>query len=129
MRILDYVMAVLFAFSALVQFNDPDPWLWAGIYLLAALVCLLSARRNLWWPLASAVSIAALIWAWTIAPRVVGIVPFTDMFGAFEMKDIAIEESREMYGLIFVGIWTGIVAARTAFAKRDNSVRRSSQGT
>ena len=51
-------------------------------------------------------------WAATLAPRVVGRVPFSDMFGAFEMKDVGIEESREMYGLLIIAAWMALIALR-----------------
>jgi hypothetical protein len=61
--------------------------------------------------------LGALGWAATIAPRVLGKVPFGDMFGAFEMKNTGIEESREMYGLLLIAIWMGAVAV-TAWRRR-----------
>jgi hypothetical protein len=48
---------------------------------------------------------------------VFGKIPFGDMFGAFEMKNTGIEESREMYGLLLVAIWMGAVAV-TAWRRR-----------
>ena len=64
--------------------------------------------------------LVALAWAATIAPRVIGQVPFLDMFQEFEMKDIGVEESREMYGVILVGGWMSFVAHR-AFWKRSRA--------
>ena len=34
------------------------------------------------------------------------------MFAEFEMKDIKVEESREMYGLLLIGGWMAAVARR-----------------
>jgi len=67
--------------------------------------------------LGDAVMYFALAWAATIAPRVIGQVPFLDMFKEFEMKDIGVEESREMYGLILVGGWMSFVAHRAFWKK------------
>lgn len=39
MRILNITLAVLFLIFALVQYNDPDPYIWAPIYLFCAWVC------------------------------------------------------------------------------------------
>lgn len=36
MRILNLIFALLFLISAILQYNDPDPWLWIPIYLFAA---------------------------------------------------------------------------------------------
>jgi len=110
-RAANAIMLLLFAFSVIVQVNDPDPLRWMAIYGGAALVCgLAMARRARWWA-AALVGLAALVWAATIAPRVVGSVPFADMFGAFEMKNAAVEESREMYGLLLVAGWMAVIAA------------------
>ena len=113
-QIADALFFLMFALSVAVQFNDPDPIRWAAIYGAAALVCLLSLMRRVkkWQPLV--VGAAALIWAASIAPRVVGRVDPKSMFSAWEMKDSGIEESREMYGLLLVAFWMGVVAARAA---------------
>lgn len=104
------LMLALFALSAVVQVNDPDPIGWIAIYLAAALVCLfVLLRRQRWW-VAAIVGTVALVWAATLAPRVVGVVPFASMFEEFEMRDIAVEESRELYGLLIVAVWMLAVA-------------------
>jgi hypothetical protein len=118
--VADGLFAILFTLSVLVQFNDPDPLPWATIYGLAAIVSGLSAagRARTW--VALAVCAIAAAWALTLAPGVVGRVPFGSMFDAWEMKNAGIEESREMYGLLMVGAWMAAVAVRAR--------RRSAQG-
>ena len=118
------VMLLAFVFSVIVQFNDPDPLLWAAIYAVAALVCWLEIRRrtNPWFP--AIIAAAALTWAATIAPRVIGKVPFGAMFAEFEMADIGVEESREMYGLALIALW--MIAVASAAWRRRSSVVRSS---
>jgi hypothetical protein len=108
----DVFFFLMFALSVVVQFNDPDPIRWVAIYGAAALVCLLSLIKRVrkWQPLL--VGAAALVWAVTIAPRVVGRVDPKSMFSAWEMKDLGIEESREMYGLLLVAFWMAVVALR-----------------
>lgn len=103
-------MLLAFAFSVLVQLNDPDPLLWMLIYGAAAAACGLELfrRTNPLFPLA--VSLAALTWAGTIAPRVIGKVPFAELFAEFEMKNLGVEEAREMYGLLIVAGWMAAVA-------------------
>ena len=113
---------LMFAFSAIVQINDPDPLVWIAIYVAAGVVCGLElALRNVWWGPAT-VGVVALIWAGTIAPRVLGVVPFGSMFQEFEMKDIHVEESREMYGLLIVSVW--MLAISYAGARRRRAVVR-----
>lgn len=108
------VMLLAFAISVIVQINDPDPFVWMAIYGAAALVCALEITRRARWWMATMVGGVALVWAVTIAPRVIGAVPFTDMFGAFEMSNVGIEESREMYGLLTIAGWMAAIAVRSA---------------
>ena len=118
------VMLVAFVLSVIVQFNDPDPVLWAAIYAVAAVVCWLEIRRrtNPWFP--AIIAAASLAWAATLAPRVIGKVPFGAMFDEFEMADIGVEESREMYGLVLIALW--MIAVASAAWRRRSSVVRSS---
>jgi hypothetical protein len=99
------LMLLLFLFSVSVQFNDPDPVRWVVIYGLAAAATGLElAGRATWW-LSAPVGVVALLWAFTFIPRVGGRVPLPEMFSAWEMKNLEIEESREMYGLAIVAVW------------------------
>lgn len=115
-RIADGVFLLLFAFSVVVQVNDPDPLPWIAIYSAAALACMVSGQLH--WSFPAGVGIVALAWAVTIAPRVIGNVPFLSMFEEFEMKNIGIEESREMYGLLLVAGWMAVLAHRAFWRDR-----------
>ena len=116
--VANVIMLVAFVVSVVVQFNDPDPLLWAAIYALAAIICWLEIRRrtNPWLPTAAAV--ASLAWAATLAPRVIGRVPFGAMFAEFEMANAGVEESREMYGLLLIALWM-IAVASAAWRRRS----------
>lgn len=116
------VVLLAFVFSVIVQFNDPDPIPWATIYAAAAVVCAFELRRRVH-PLApTGIAVGALVWAVTIAPRVLGKVRFSAMFAEFEMADSGIEESREMYGLALIAIWM-IAVAIVAWRRRSSVVR------
>jgi hypothetical protein len=110
--VADAVFLAAFVMSVVVQLNDPDPWAWVGLYGAAAVVTALSLAGRGAWYAAGAVAAVAVGWAVTLAPRVIGTVPFRDMFGAFEMESVAIEESREMYGLLIIATWMVAVALR-----------------
>lgn len=103
------VMLLMFAFSVIVQYNDPDPWKWMPVYGIAAFACALELRGGMRWWIPALIGVACLAWAATIAPHVFGRVPFADMFGAWEMKDVGVEESREMYGLLIVTVWMAVL--------------------
>ena len=122
MRIANAVMLAAFALSVVVQINDPDPLVWIAIYGCAAVACLLALLGRGHWSYPAILAAVASVWAARIAPRVVGAVPVSDMFGAFEMESVAIEESREMYGLLIVAVWMAVLAWR-AFGARAPSVR------
>jgi hypothetical protein len=105
------LMCALFVFSAAVQYNDPDPWVWMPVYLAAAAACVVEIRRRTRWYAPVALVALTVLWAGTIAPRVLGKVGFLEMFSAWEMKNVGIEEEREMYGLLIVAVWMGAIGA------------------
>jgi hypothetical protein len=39
MKTLNIILSILFIIFAALQYNDPDPFLWIPIYLLAAFLC------------------------------------------------------------------------------------------
>lgn len=106
----NFLMLAMFAASVAVQINDPDPLGWMAIYGAATIVAGREVRRRNRPLFPALVALVALVWAATIAPRVIGKIPFGSMFGAFEMKDLGVEESREMYGLLLVAVWMAAVA-------------------
>ena len=111
------IMLLMFLFSAVVQFNDPDPLPWMAIYIAAAMLCALEVRRKtpMWAPLLLAV--LALAWSGYIATRARD-VPIIALFAEWEMRNIRVEEAREMYGLAIAGIWMlAILGARWARGK------------
>lgn len=110
LRAANGVMAALFAFAAAVQYNDPDPLRWIALYLAAAAACVLAVLRRMprWLPLG--VGLAALVWAAMLSPHVLGRVGMGEMVQAWEMKDVRVEEGREMYGLLIVAGWMAVLA-------------------
>jgi hypothetical protein len=116
------LMAIAFLFSILVQLNDPDPFRWIAVYALALIACGLELLDRSHWSLPAAAGLIAGIWAVSLAPLVLGHVPFFAMFGDWEMHDVGIERSREMYGLLGIVIWMAVLvmaAARRRAARED----------
>lgn len=103
------IMLLMFLLSAAVQINDPDPLTWIGIYCAAAAVCALEIRRRLpaWAPVA--IAVIAIAWAGSLYERARD-VPISSLFAAWEMQNLRIEETREMYGLTIVGVWMIVIA-------------------
>ncbi|TMQ70319.1 MAG: hypothetical protein E6K80_08850 [Candidatus Eisenbacteria bacterium] len=113
MRVLQWVMTAAFVFSAAVQYNDPDPLPWIGIYGAAAAGAAWAALRPAhypWWYPALVFAIA-LAWCARILPRVMGKVRIAELFEAWEMKNARVEEAREAGGLLIVSVWMAVTAA------------------
>ena len=121
MTILNYVMTACFVFSVVVQFNDPDPLRWMAIYGAAATACVFALRRRGAWRLPAAIGTVASVWAATIAPRVLGQVAFGELFEAFEMKDLRVEEARECGGLLIVAVWMAVLVGSALYRRRFSS--------
>lgn len=120
LRVADGVMALLFFASAAVQYNDPDPLRWMAVYLAAAGVSAVSAwkapaaARTPVVASAAVVGVVAAVWAATILPRVVGTPGFPTFRFGHGMENDAIEETRELGGLVITATWMAVVAARGA---------------
>lgn len=109
-RAANVVMLLAFAFSVIVQFNDPDSLIWISIYGVAAAACALELSGRGGVGLPGATAVFAFAWAMQLAERAFGEVPFSAMFGDWEMQDVRIEEAREMYGLAIVAVWMVVLA-------------------
>jgi hypothetical protein len=109
---LNSLLLALYLFSVAVQYNDPDPWLWMTIYGLAAGACGLAWRQPAHWLWPGALALTTAGWAATIAPRVLGRVAFGELFEAWEMKDMRVEEARELGGLLIVASWMLVLFLR-----------------
>ena len=46
MKIFNIIFIVLFFISAVLQYNDPDPYLWIPIYLFAAYLCFEAFKKK-----------------------------------------------------------------------------------
>lgn len=101
---LTVVMGLVFLFGAVVQYNDPDPVPWIGVYLVSAILSFVSLRRALPWWLPSSVAGVSAVWAAIIA---LGVDPevYRGMFGQFGMASLDVEEAREALGLVIIAVW------------------------
>lgn len=116
---LNYVMLVAFLLSVAVQFNDPDPWIWMGMYGFAVLVCLLAALGRLHWSVPLSVAGITLVWGIGVATQAEG-VSWIDLTSTLSMKTLEVEQAREAGGLLVVATWMLVLS----FA-----VRRGGKGT
>ena len=108
MKVFNLIFCLLFIFSAALQYNDPDPYLWMPIYLYGALLCWL-AFRNKYYPKAYLIGIFIyLAYAIYLFFAKDGVLDWINKHNA---EDIAatmkaekpwIEETREFFGLVIL---------------------------
>ena len=110
MRVAGIIACAIFALSALVQLNDPDPVPWVLAYASAAGIALaaLLGKEVKW--LASVAGIGFAIGAVAFSPAL-GVAPISELL-APGMKTIEIEEARESLGLALCAAWMAVLALR-----------------
>ncbi len=117
---INAVVAVLFLISAVLQYNDPDPWLWAALYAAAGVACLAAPRMRsrMWLP--AAVGLAALIWAGLLAPETLPNFRVRDLAATMHAETPSIELNRELLGLLIIAAWMVVlvVVGRRGHAAR-----------
>ena len=104
-------MSALFAFSALLQWNDPDPGRWIALYACAAGLALAPLFRPILPTSTLALAMVSIAWALSLLP---GILAALAMSGT--------EEERELGGLTLVGGWMLFLFVRSA---RERKLARS----
>ena len=117
------VMLAMFILSTVVQFNDPDAPVWIAVYSAAAILTGLEIRRRAPAWAAGALALIAVTWSAYIGRRVHGVL-VASLFEHWKMKDIHIEEAREMYGLLIVTTWMVAIAV-AGFLRRSRRTRAS----
>jgi hypothetical protein len=123
--LVNVVMVALFAASAALQYNDPDPLRWAMVYGLAAVACIAVWRRPALWWVAGLVGLAALAWCLALAPHALPSFRAADLVRTMKAETPSIEESREILGLGLVVVWMGVLAATGRAALRRRGPRRA----
>lgn len=122
MRCAAVVAAMLFFAAAALQYNDPDPVRWMALYGSGAVICVLALFGHAPRRLAGALALIALAWAVTLAPRVVGHVRPAEMFSSVSMMmSPAVEEAREMTGLLLVAGTMALLILGNAVKKREEA--------
>lgn len=122
------LFTALFLYGAYLQFNDPDPLMWIGIYAIAAGLCGLAAVNN---PapatFSTTVIIVSLAWAAYIGNEVYGEGSVRPMYAQQKMTGnlmVDTEEGREMGGLLVIAGALGLLIGIQGYT-RYRPVRRS----
>jgi hypothetical protein len=105
---LNILFALLFLFSAALQYNDPDPLRWVAIYAGAAISTVLALHWRPGWLAAGAVGVVAAVWGGWLWHEVIGHVLFSDFWRKMSEKGGRVEVMREAGGLTIVCTWLSV---------------------
>jgi hypothetical protein len=107
MRIASGCFAAIFLLGAVVQLNDPDPFVWILGYAVAAGLSVAAALGR---PLRIAIAVAALVyglWFLSLAASLIGAPQ--EAFTSFQMQAESHEEPREAIGLVLLSGWSVVL--------------------
>lgn len=110
--VLNVVFMVAYLLSAVVQYNDPDAGPWILMYLLAAGMCALQFRTTKQRLLPRVLLVVSLVWAGALLPEVAGQASLSETFASVRMQTRAVEEAREIGGLLMIALWSGVLGFR-----------------
>ncbi len=117
MRVLNIILAVMFLGFALLQINDPDPFVWILIYLTMTLACMMGAFNKYNRPLMAIQAVVYIIYIALLWSGVVDWMRSPDRSLLFDdlakMQYPYIEETREVMGLIICLAVLGMLWARS----------------
>lgn len=103
MKIVNIVFGSLFVLSAILQYNDPDPFLWIVIYLYAGMICFLGYFGKL---TKRTLVIGMVLFAFYAATLIPGFYTWLtggnqgEIFGEMSANRMYVEETREFLGLV-----------------------------
>lgn len=108
LKYINYVVIIVFAIAAIVQYNDVEAVRWMLIYGAATVLSILFAMKRLHWATATALAIICLIWALFITPELT-LSGFRHMFDEVRMIQTGVEAAREFSGLILIAAWMSVL--------------------
>lgn len=123
MRYVNLAVAAVFAWCAILQYNDPDPWLWIAVYAAATVVAALAAFGRYPLPALAALSLVCLVWMSALFGGVLDFIAQDDpgqLFTGMSPDRPYVEQTREFGGLgiILLGCiayaWLGRHRGQTA---------------
>jgi hypothetical protein len=103
MKILNAILTVLFAVFALVQLNDPDPWIWVAMYGFVAVMSGMAFLGKYNKNVLLVGMVISVIWAITLSPGVYDWFANHNTAEIFENMapgKVFIETARECFGLL-----------------------------
>ncbi len=110
-RVLAGLFAILFAISAILQYNDPDAWVWILIWTLAATVSLAFVFDKVGVAPPLILGVFCLLGFFYVYP---------DQFEGFEIGKgdiVNIERGREAYGLLIMALVMFMIVFRLKYKR------------
>jgi hypothetical protein len=108
MKIVNIIFILFFLFSAIVQYNDPDPYVWMPIYLVGALICYQGARKKVHYSLCMPALMLYCGYALYLFFAQDGVLAWITQHNAENITQSMkaetpwIEETREFFGLLIL---------------------------
>jgi hypothetical protein len=128
MKVFNIIFCLLFIVFAALQYNDPDPYLWMPIYLYAAVLCWLAAKRR-YYKKAYLFGIAVYsVYAIYKVFDQNGLIEWISFHHAANIAETMkaeqpwIEESREFFGLIILIV---VLAINYFVAKKKFAISKN----
>ena len=104
MRIVNFILAIMFLVFAFLQVNDPDPVLWILIYGAMAIVCIMAMYKVYYKKVMMLLAVGYLVYCVILFPSVVTWLKQDHLGVLFDegmtMQYLYVEESREFLGLV-----------------------------
>jgi hypothetical protein len=110
MRIFASLFAFLFLVGAIVQWNDPDPYLWIAAYVVASSLSVAALLGHVVILPNAVAAIVFGVWFVSIAASLLG-AP-SEAFTSFKMQAASHEEPREAVGLVLLSGWSATLAIK-----------------
>lgn len=127
MRYLAIFFTVVFILFAIVQYNDPDPWLWIPIYGYAALMSYLAYQKKYIMPALIIGLIGYIAGAiYYFPPSITDWINAEETAKSLQMKMPFVEEARESLGLLICVIAMGIFLY-AGYRQRKNQANQVSK--
>ena len=105
MKIVNLILAALFALFAVVQLNDPDPWGWTLFYVFMTAVCAFAAFGKYHkWALLIGLAVC-LVWTLSLLPEFIEWIRIgmPTITGQMKATEPHVEFTREFLGLFISG--------------------------
>jgi hypothetical protein len=104
MKVFNAIFAIVFLSFTALQFNDPDPYLWAPIYGAMVAVCVMAFRGKVYKNFLLTLALFYVVYLVILAPSAWTLLSSNDRSLVFDdiakMQNIYVEETREFLGLI-----------------------------